>query len=77
MVVSMTGYTLPVMFCYYVLFDEKYHHRDPEALLKNNVAHIENTGTVGNARIDENAIQISGKVEMDSGRKKSESEIGN
>jgi hypothetical protein len=34
MVVPMTGYALSTAFCYYVLFDERYHHHQDSAQLE-------------------------------------------
>jgi hypothetical protein len=45
MVVPMTGYALSTAFCYYVLFDERYHHhQDAAQLEKGEDQYVENVG---------------------------------
>jgi hypothetical protein len=45
MVVPMTGYALSTAFCYYVLFDERYHHHQDAAEVEKGAGeHVENVG---------------------------------
>lgn len=74
MVVPMTGYALSTAFCYYVLFDERYHqHQDSGTLEKTGGEHVER-GEDGSGGSHENAEYRGDQAQATGGERHSERE---